>query len=262
APAVYDPVREYHLGPAVAAKVRHTGYLGRRGRPDAAEAEAAEAVAALAPPGRRLVLCLVGGGQDGVPLAEAFASADLPPGALGVILTGPFMPPETRRRLRRRTAAPPAPPGLEVVTHPDRLLAGADGVIAMGGYNTISELLAFGKRALIVPRTRPRREQLIRAERLRDLGLLELLHPDALSPRALGEWLAPRPGPPPPAPGPAPPHRPPPAGAGADRPERPRPPAPPAAGAARPSPWRRPGPAPAGGYRACRRLTPRASATC
>src|SRR2546421_739784 len=35
-----------------------------------------------------------------------------------------------------------------------------------------------------------RREQLIRAERMRDLGLLDVLHPDRLSPDALTEWLA------------------------------------------------------------------------
>jgi predicted glycosyltransferase len=43
---------------------------------------------------------------------------------------------------------------------------------------------------LIVPRVHPRREQLIRAERMRDLGLLDVLHPDQLSPDALTEWLA------------------------------------------------------------------------
>jgi predicted glycosyltransferase len=36
----------------------------------------------------------------------------------------------------------------------------------------------------------PRREQLIRAERLRDVGLLDVLHPDAVSPAAVARWLA------------------------------------------------------------------------
>jgi len=31
---------------------------------------------------------------------------------------------------------------------------------------------------------------LIRAERMRDMGLLDVLHPDRLSPDALTEWLA------------------------------------------------------------------------
>ena len=41
----------------------------------------------------------------------------------------------------------------------------AAGVVAMGGYNTFCEILSFDKKALIVPRTRPRLEQFIRAAR-------------------------------------------------------------------------------------------------
>ena len=43
----------------------------------------------------------------------------------------------------------------------------ADAIVAMGGYNTFCEILSFDKRALIVPRTRPRLEQYIRAVRSR-----------------------------------------------------------------------------------------------
>jgi predicted glycosyltransferase len=45
----------------------------------------------------------------------------------------------------------------------------------MGGYNTFCEILSFDKRALIVPRTAPRLEQLIRARRAAELGLLTML---------------------------------------------------------------------------------------
>ncbi|MGH7675695.1 MAG: hypothetical protein ACREMV_10540, partial [Gemmatimonadales bacterium] len=61
--------------------------------------------------------------------------------------------------------------------------------------NTVCEILSFEKPALIVPRVRPRREQLIRAECLRALGLVDVLHPDSLTPNALSAWLALRPGP-------------------------------------------------------------------
>jgi len=73
----------------------------------------------------------------------------------------------------------------------------ADRVIAMGGYNTICEILSFEKHALIVPRIGPGSEQWIRAQRMRDLGLIEVLHPDQLRPQALSEWLARDLGPPP-----------------------------------------------------------------
>src|SRR5206468_3876867 len=108
-----------------------------------------------------------------------------------------FMPRETQQRLRQRAATHPRLRVVELVREPALLLQQADRVIAMGGYNTICEVLSFEKRALIVPRVRPQREQLIRAERLRDLGLLDVLHPDELNPRALTEWLARDLGPPP-----------------------------------------------------------------
>jgi len=83
------------------------------------------------------------------------------------------------------------------VPEPISLIERADRVIAMGGYNTCCEILSFEKHALIVPRVAPETEQWIRAQRLRDLGLVDVLHPDQLDARALSEWLARDPGPPP-----------------------------------------------------------------
>jgi predicted glycosyltransferase len=48
-------------------------------------------------------------------------------------------------------------------------------------------VLSFEKPALIVPRAT---EQSVRAERLRELGLVDVLHPDSLRPSALTEWLS------------------------------------------------------------------------
>ena len=63
----------------------------------------------------------------------------------------------------------------------------------------VCELLSFGKRALIVPRAGPRREQLIRAERFHALGLVEMVHPQDLSPDVLSDWFRQDPAPGPPA---------------------------------------------------------------
>jgi predicted glycosyltransferase len=54
----------------------------------------------------------------------------------------------------------------------------AAGVVAMGGYNTFCEILSFDKRAIIVPRTKPRLEQFIRARAARNIGLIEMLDAD------------------------------------------------------------------------------------
>ena len=48
----------------------------------------------------------------------------------------------------------------------------AVGVVAMGGYNTFCEILSFDKRALLIPRTKPRLEQFIRTSRAEELGLV------------------------------------------------------------------------------------------
>jgi len=175
--------------------VRYTGYLDQRPRLEFAEAQTAAVLASL-PPGR-VALCVVGGGHDGGALAEAFVAADFPPDTTAVMVTGPLMPWETRQRLHRAAQRRTRFELLEFVPDPVPLIERADRVIAMGGYNTVCEVLSFEKPALIVPRvTEP--EQGIRARRMQELGLLDVLHPDELSPQALTEWLARDPAPPPP----------------------------------------------------------------
>jgi predicted glycosyltransferase len=195
--SVFDPVSEYGLSSDVAAKVRFTGYLHQPERSHVGEINAATKTACLEGV-ERLVLCLVGGGQDGALLAETFAQAKFPLGTTGVILTGPFMPAEAQARLRRRALENPQLRVVGFVTDADLLLSRAERVVAMGGYNTVCEILAFGKPALIVPRVKPRLEQWIRAERLQALGFLDVTHPDALNPRLLTEWLQREPKDPPP----------------------------------------------------------------
>ncbi|PYO90817.1 MAG: glycosyltransferase [Gemmatimonadetes bacterium] len=194
-PAVFDPVREYGVFDGVASKVRYTGYLDQRPRLEYAGSHAAQ-VSANLPPGR-LALCVVGGGVDGHPLAEAFVEAELPADTTGIVVTGPYMPPEMRHRLLERAQRHPRCYVLEFVPDPAPLIDRADRIIAMGGYNTICEVLSFEKHALIVPRVHPEPEQWIRAQRLRDLGLIEVLHPDDLGADALTAWLARDLGPPP-----------------------------------------------------------------
>lgn len=188
-PAVYDPVREYGFHPEIAAKTRYIGYFDQRVRLQWTDTEGDPLRALALSPGR-LVLCMVGGGQDGALLARAFCRSRLPPDTNGVLLTGPFMPAEVRRELRRHAAGRTNLRVLDFVNEPSLLLRRADRVIAMGGYNTVSEVLSFEKPILLVPRVTPRQEQWIRAERLRELGLADVLHPSELTPEALAAWLA------------------------------------------------------------------------
>lgn len=187
--SLYDPVREYHFAPDIASKVRFAGYLDAQER-RATPQQASGVLAELGVGDQRLALCLVGGGQDGVPVAEAFAQATLPPDTVGVIVTGPFMPQAARQRLDQIAAQSQALRVIDFVAEPTALLQRADCVVAMGGYNTVCEILAFEKPSLIVPRGEPRYEQRMRAERLEQRGLLDMLLPEHLTPEAITQWLA------------------------------------------------------------------------
>ncbi len=188
-PTVYDLLREYGMSRDMAHRVRFTGYLdpSRRafGEPD----HAAASTLASIPPDDKVIFCEVGGGQDGEPLANAFAAAEIPPGSTGVVMTGPFMPSPLRERFLAETRRKPNLRVIEFTSEPTHILRRSSRVIAMGGYNTVCEVLCLEKAALIVPRTSPRTEQLIRAERLRDLGALDVMDPEKMTPVTLSEWM-------------------------------------------------------------------------
>lgn len=178
--AVYDLTLEYDLPPRVVERTTFTGYLGR-GRGTAARR--GDVVGDVP-----YVLCMVGGGQDGQELAEAFAATPLPEGLHGVLVTGPYLPDAVAERIAALAAERPELTVHQFVRNPVALIEGARAVIAMGGYNTVCELLAASVPALVVPRTHPRAEQLVRAERLAGLGLLEVLTPD-VTVSALQAWI-------------------------------------------------------------------------
>jgi len=188
-PTVFDPVREYGFSDEVASKVRYLGFLDQTRWLDFDPAGTGDGMEVVLPAENRMALCLVGGGEDGAPLAEAFVRAEFPGDTTGVLLTGPLMPTRDRCRLRRYAENRSHLRVIEFLSQPIPLVKRADRIVAMGGYNTVSEVLSFEKPALIVPRVRPRTEQLIRAERLKELGVLDLLPPSRVTPDALTEWL-------------------------------------------------------------------------
>ena len=185
-PALYDLAAECDFSRAVRRKLHYLGYLDQRQR---LRAQAPSSLEDPLPSGP-FALCTVGGGQDGDRLAEAFAMADPPAGVQRVVVAGPDMDARGRSLLHAMAARNPALTVIDFTREPARLVAEAGCLVTMAGYNTMCEALSFRKRALVVPRVSPRTEQLIRAERLRERGLVDLVRPEALAPERISTWLA------------------------------------------------------------------------
>ena len=185
-PEIFDLRREYRFPPFAAAKVTFCGYIARPpGRQSRAEARRELRVDTCQP----LVLVTPGGGEDGHALVgacldglRAMPEAQRP---RTHIVFGPEMAEAQRTAFRAAAASLPQVSLQDFSDDMMALMAAADVVVSMGGYNTVCELLTLRKPAVVVPRVKPGLEQFIRAQRMAALGLLRTLHPDRLSGAAL-----------------------------------------------------------------------------
>jgi predicted glycosyltransferase len=187
-PEVFDLRHEYEFPHAAAGKVHFCGYIAREpGRLSRTDARHQLRVLDK----EALVLVTPGGGEDGHTLIgnylaglQALPSHQRP---RSHIVCGPEMGDTDRAALHRAAAQLPQVSVQDFSDDMMSLMAAADVVVAMGGYNTVCELLTLRKRAVVVPRTKPGLEQCIRAERMSALGLFRMLHPQQLTPTALLE---------------------------------------------------------------------------
>jgi predicted glycosyltransferase len=174
-PQICNPLEGLSLPLRVRQKIVYTGYLQRevpvRGTPPRLPEIAS----------RPYLLVTTGGGGDGEALIEwvlrAYEHDPLLPYPALLVL-GPFMQPERQTEFMDRAARLKRVDAITFHNHLETLVAGAAGVVAMGGYNTFCEVLSLDKRALIVPRTAPRLEQYIRISRATSLGLVGMLADD------------------------------------------------------------------------------------
>ncbi|WP_284180297.1 glycosyltransferase [Rhabdaerophilum sp. SD176] len=121
------------------------------------------------------ILVTTGGGGDGAGLIdlvlaayEAEKTMPLP----AVIVCGPYL---SRSQSQEFAARVDRLRNVDMIAFDpmiERLMSRASAIVAMGGYNTFCEILSFDKPALIVPRSYPRKEQSIRAQRASELGLV------------------------------------------------------------------------------------------
>ena len=183
---VFDPVTEYGFPDDIAAKTTFTGPVV-----PAAVRGATARETQHEPPH---VVVTTGGGEDGYELLRATIAALRGPlrelSLLATIVAGPLLAESSygdlvravqgdrRILLQRSTDAMPA------------LLASADLVVGMGGYNTVYESLVRGVPLLVWPRRSPREEQWERCRRLAERGLLHLLDAaDIADPHATADAL-------------------------------------------------------------------------
>lgn len=179
-----NPLDGLDLPTGVSEKMAYAGYLRR-------DLPAASGHVSGVDTDEPYLLVTPGGGGDGEQMVDWVLSAyeqadDLPYPA--IIVFGPFMQASLRQTFQHRADALSRVQAIDFDNQMERLMEGAEGVVAMGGYNTFCEILSLNKRALLIPRVHPRREQLIRAQKAQDLGLARMLPID--SARAPEEMIA------------------------------------------------------------------------
>lgn len=183
---IFDPVIEYGFSAAAAAKTVFCGYVRRAAAP-ASRVEVRRRLSIGED--ERVVLVTPGGGHDGYEVIVNYLRGLYKEGpgldARSLIVCGPEMPADERDALLRFAIDDPHIIFLDFTGEMLDFIAASDVVVAMGGYNTVCEILSLDKPAVIVPRCRPTEEQWMRAERMERLGLFRAIHPDELTPERL-----------------------------------------------------------------------------
>ncbi len=182
--SVYDPLSAYDFNDELRRKTRFCNYIG------GAQLQSPNQVSHKRKLNKRPMVAVTIGGGDGagetvignfinaIQLHQAEVNFE------SVIIAGPFLPKE--HYLKYKKAVRNLPVSVKAfLPSTASLLKRSDLVVATGGYNTITDILGFAKRALIIPRVMHRQEQQIRAARLAELGILEYLAPDQVTPQLL-----------------------------------------------------------------------------
>jgi predicted glycosyltransferase len=195
---VMDVAEAFGLSPGVARKITYCGYVTVEAPP----ARPAEELRSELGIDGSFLLATGGGGGDSYPLLKTFLEAL--PGVRhesAVVVTGPLMGNGHREELAARAEALKSVVLLEHIQDLPSYLAAAEAVVTMCGYNLAGEILRCRPRAVVIPRTwrygehaknrnaKVEWEQLLRAQALAKLGVVDLIEPEALAPELLCERL-------------------------------------------------------------------------
>jgi predicted glycosyltransferase len=183
---LFDPIREYLFSDAMMERTRFCGYVvnSLRERWSSAELPARNPKRQRRP----IVLATTGGGEDGFELLRAFIEASRQGEWDGVIVTGP-MSRKAEHGILQQLAGEAGIAFHTFVPQLDEWFTRVDAVVCMSGYNTMAETVSRGARVVVVPRSKPRTEQLIRARLFAQLGLVRLVEPDRFTVQELGKSI-------------------------------------------------------------------------
>lgn len=142
----------------------------------------------------RQIIVSIGGGRVGGELpdcaidASAMIESQIPHRLQ--IFAGPYMAEDEFQRLQRKVAGRPNIRLERYTTEFVGLLKRADLSLSMAGYNTCLNIVATGARAIVYPFTgNNNEEQTIRALKLEQLGLLDVIQAHELLPVRLAELM-------------------------------------------------------------------------
>jgi predicted glycosyltransferase len=192
---LYDPIREYRWPDEVARKVRFCGYLGIE-----QPTQTRDAVRRSFGLGdERFIVVTIGNGMVGHLILETYllALAHLPDeiDVFTLMLGGPGLPADQQLLIRRESEAIRSRNARRRIEFRDFLpdlldcMAAADLVISQAGYNTLTEILTLGKRAIVVPYRERHEEQSIRAALVEKRGLARVIDPCRLTPEQLATTI-------------------------------------------------------------------------
>ncbi|MGG6269331.1 glycosyltransferase family protein [Leptolyngbya sp. AN03gr2] len=185
-PEVFDFCKAYQLPSNIAYKSRYCGYLGRSaGSKSRAEVRQELGVGEC----DRLIVVTPGGGEDGYPIVNAFLQGTAAKMFRSLVICGPEMPSPQKQSLYQTAEKLPLAEMREFSDDLMSYLAAADVVVAMGGYNTICEVLSAGRRAVIVPRVKPSQEQIVRTNCMARFGFFDAIEPDQLTPEKVSQVI-------------------------------------------------------------------------
>jgi predicted glycosyltransferase len=182
----WNPLTGFDIPTSISKKLSHVGFLEREN--NSVSGNEGHSLPA------KYILVTAGGGGDGIAIMEQVLAAreydpqlDFPI----VMVLGPFMKTENRDRLRLRASRLANVTVIDFESRMELLMQNAIALVGMCGYNTFCEVLSFDKKALFVPRTKPRQEQYIRANRASEIGLCTVLQPEeAAIPSVMAEALS------------------------------------------------------------------------